>query len=325
MHKSAIAMNTNHHLLLAQVASLYYEQGLTQTQIGEKLGLSRVKIYRLLKEAKEKQVVQIKISWPIERNLDLEAALKGQFKLNKAFVLKQAMPDRNITLLPQLGQLGAQYLEKILQDNMTLAICMGRSTYEVIQAISPDFQANVRVAQATGSLPFTIQELDSATLARRLARKLGGEVHYLSSPLIADSVEAAEVLRNQPDIKQTLTAAGQADVVLIGIGNLNPDISNFAKTGFMSPEILAELQQDGAIGDMAGQIFTATGETYQNEFNQRIIGITLDDLRQIPTVIAIAAGKEKAPAILGGLHTQAIDALCTDDQTAREILSLNDN
>ncbi len=62
------------HDLLSEIASLYYEQELSQTDIGERLGLSRVKVYRLLKKAKEEQVVQITINWPMDRDSGLEDA-----------------------------------------------------------------------------------------------------------------------------------------------------------------------------------------------------------------------------------------------------------
>jgi DNA-binding transcriptional regulator LsrR (DeoR family) len=223
-------MGYNQHLLLAQVASMYYEQEMTQNEIGAQLGLSRVKVYRLLKKAKENHVVEIRIKWPIERNKQLEQFLKQHFGLKEAFVLKTTSSNNDAPLLSRLGIFGAQYLEQTLEDGMTLAICMGRSTYEVIQAISPDFQSQVCVAQATGSIPFSIQELDSRALARQVAEKLGGEVSYLSSPLIADNVEAANVLRNLQDIKSTLTTASHADVALVGIGNLDPRFSSFVKT-----------------------------------------------------------------------------------------------
>ncbi len=316
-------MDSKHHFLLAQVALMYYEQELTQSEIGKALGLSRVKIYRLLKEAKENRVVQIKISWPIERHPLLEKSLKDCFQLQEAFVLKTTAATDNPLLLSWLGQLGAHFIEHILKDGMTLAICMGRSTYETIRAIGDDLQAHVRVAQATGSIPFTTLELDSAALARRLAEKLGGEVNYLSSPLIADSIEAAEILRKQKDIQFTLQAASDADVALVGIGNLDPQISSFAKTGFMSAEVLANLTAQGAVGDMAGRIITAAGEEHPTEYNQRIIGISLDDLRKIPMVIAVAAGPEKARSILGALRTRAINVLCIDDVAAQKILELN--
>jgi DNA-binding transcriptional regulator LsrR (DeoR family) len=315
-------LESSQHDLLAQIASMYYEQDMTQTEIGTQLGLSRVKIYRLLKQARAEQVVQIIITWPIERDPELEKGLVQSFGLKEALVLKTLSPNRPPALQP-LGRLAAQYLERVLGDGSTMAVCLGRSTYETINAISPDFQAKVRVAQAMGSMPFAMQDVDSATLARHLAQKLDGDVLYLSSPLLADSVEAAEVLRRQRDINRVLMAAREADVALLGIGNLDPANSGFIKAGFITPDELAELIASGAVGDVAGQIYTLEGELHLCDYNRRVIGITLAELRQISTTLAVAMGQSKAKAILGGLRTGAINVLCTDDNAAREVLRLN--
>jgi DNA-binding transcriptional regulator LsrR (DeoR family) len=171
-------------------------------------------------------------------------------------------------------------------------------------------------------MPFSFQEIDSATLARQLATKLGGDVLYLSSPLMADSPEAAAVLKSQRDIHRTLEAARAADVALVGIGNLDPAISGFVRSGFVSEGELAQLRQDGAIGDMGGQILTRDGQAHPCSQNQRMIGLTLAELRQIPTTMAVAAGESKAAAILGALRTGVVDVICTDDRAADEVLRL---
>lgn len=309
------------HDLLAQVASLYYEDELTQDAIASQLGLSRVKVYRLLKQARTEQVIQFTVTWPIQRHSELEQALRQAFGLSEALVLR-SNPTVRVHALSRLGQLGARYLEQQLKDGMTLTVCLGRSTYEVIHAIRPGFQAKVDVAQAVGSLPFGLPELDSGALARQLAQKLGGNVLYLSSPLMADSVAAAEIMRSQRDIQRTLTAAANADVALLGIGNLDPETSEFARAGAMNADELAALVATGAVGDMGGQIFTLEGALHPSDYSARIIGIQLEELRKIPTVMAVAMGIEKAVAILGALRTQAIDLLCTDDASAAEVLRL---
>lgn len=315
-------LDDTHHELLAQVATLYYEQEMTQNAIAAQLGLSRVKIYRLLKQAKEEQVVQISISWPLRRDAELEQQLQQTFELKEALVLKSSAQNGASTL-QRLGQMSARYLERTLVDGSTMAVCLGRTSYETIHAISPGFQAQVRVAQAVGSMPFAMQQLDSATLARELAHKLGGEVLYLTSPLMGDTIEAGRVIRNQRDIKHTLEVAESADVALTGIGNLDPAISGFSQAGFINADELTALTADGAIGDMAGQIYTLAGTLHPCEYNQRVIGITLETLKQIPITIAVATGQEKAPAILGGLRTGAINVLCTDDKAASAVLKLN--
>jgi DNA-binding transcriptional regulator LsrR (DeoR family) len=214
-------------------------------------------------------------------------------------------------------------MEQILEDGMTMAVCVGRSTYEVIHAIRPGFRAMVHVSQAMGAMPFALQEIDSAALARHLAIKLGGEVRYLSSPLMADSPEAAAMMRSQRDIRRTLDAARAADVALVGIGNLDPAISGFVRAGFISGEELQQLKQAGAVGDIAGHIFNQDGQLQPCSYNQRLIGITLAELGQIATTIAVALGREKARAMLGALRTGVVDVLCTDDRAAEEILRIN--
>jgi deoxyribonucleoside regulator len=301
---------------------MYYERELTQNEIATEFDLSRVKVYRLLKQARAEGVVQITINWPLKRDPELEHSLEQAFGLKAARVLQTMASDRP-PALPQIGRLCASYLERILVDGSTMAVCLGRTSYETINQIDPDFQARIRVAQAVGSLPSTMQSLDSATLARQLAQKLGGDVLYLTCPLMGDSAAASQVISSQRDIKQTLQAAADADVALVGIGNLDPAISGFSQAGFISAEALNALTAAGAVGDMAGRIYALDGSLFPCEYNERVIGLTLEALKQIPLTIAVAMGRDKARAILGALRTGAIDVLCIDDQVAAEVLNVS--
>lgn len=314
-------LDENHHELLAQVASMYYEGEKSQNEIADLLGLSRVKVYRLLKEAREEQVVKIVIDWPIERDPELEKKLVEAFNLKHALVLKSSSPD-NSNAVQRLGQLTARYFELILEDGMTLSVCLGRTTYEVIQAVRPGFRAHVNVVQAMGSIPFAIQDIDSSALARQLAQKLGGQVLYLSSPLMANNPQEANVIRRQRLIEHTLNASRSADILLVGIGSLSPGSSRYVQADVIPPERLDALAEEGAVGDMGGQFFNLSGALHPCLYNQCMIGLTLDEMKQIPNTIAVAMGPEKAKAILGGLRTGVIDILSTDSWTAREVLTL---
>ena len=316
-------MKDDYHLeLLANVSTMFYEQELTQSHIGEKLGLSRVKIYRLLKEAKEKGVVQIIINWPTKRDSKLEQQLKETFGLKEALVL--VAPKQETALLSELGQLAARYLKNILKPNSTLAICLGQTTFEVVNAIRPNYQAHLKVVQAIGSMPGALHRHDSSALVRQFAEKVGGEALYLSSPPIADSPASAQIILSQRDIKHTLETAKSAEVALIGIGNLDPQTSIFVRSKVLSGKELKTFVDEGAVGDIAWRIFDQNGKLHPGLFNERIIGLSLEDLKNIPVTMAVAGGVEKAKAILGALHSKVINVLCTDDQTARKVLELCD-
>ncbi len=312
-------LDAAHHELLARVAAMYYQQELTQNEIAAALDLSRVKIYRLLKEARETQIVRILIDWPIKRALELEALLVEHFELDRALVLQTSATDPAL-LRRQIAQLAARYLEGALVDHDTMSICFGSTTYEVISAIRIDFQANVNVVQATGSLPHALKEFDSSALTRQLAQKLGGEAHYLSSPLLADNAAAAAVIREQAVVGRTLEQVRRADIALVGIGDLDPATSGFVRAGVAESHQLRAYREAGAIGDMAWQIFDSAGRLFPCELNQRIIGVRLEELRALPQTVAVAVGVNKAAAITGALNTGAIDVLCTDEATAAQML-----
>lgn len=309
------------HDLLAQVAAMYYVDEMTQDAIAAQLGLSRVKVYRLLKQARAEQVIQFTVNWPVQRVTEIEARLCHVFGLREALVLRPGSTDRTHALA-RVGQLGARFLEQTLRDGMTLTVCLGRSTYEVIHAVRPGFQGHVNVVQAVGSIALSAPELDSASLARELATKLGGTAHYLAAPMVVDSVASAAVLRSQRDIQRSLELARGADVALVGVGNLDPTTSEFATGGYLSADDLYQIRDSGGVGDMSGQIFTLDGAPYTGGFNQRVIGLRLEDLRAIPAVISIAIGDTKVRSIYGALCTGVIDVFCTDLDTATAVLEL---
>ncbi len=312
-------IDSAHHELLAKVAAMYYEDEMTQNDIAAALDLSRVKIYRLLKEARERQVARVLIDWPMKRARDIESQLVDRFDLQRALVLQTGMTDSAL-LLRQIAQLAARYLEGALVECAALSICFGSTTYEVINAIRADFQANVKVMQATGSLSHAMKEFDSSALTRQLAQKLGGEALYLSSPLLADDAQAAEVIREQAVVAQAMAQVRRADIALVGIGDLDPATSGFLRAGVADSAQLRSYRERGAIGDMAWQIFDSAGQLFPCELNQRIIGLTLDELRAVPQTLAVAVGLNKAAAIVGALRTGAINTLCTDEETAARVL-----
>jgi DNA-binding transcriptional regulator LsrR (DeoR family) len=221
--------------------------------------------------------------------------------------------------------MSARYLTHILEDGMTLSVCIGRATYEVVHAIGTASEVHVNVVQAMGSAPFAIQFMDSGALARELAQKLGGKVLYLPSPLMANNPEEAVVLRKQNLIARSLETTRKSDILLVGIGNLDPVTSRYVTADMIPAEKLRALAEDGAIGDIGGQFITFSGTLHSTSYNQCMIGLTLEEMKQIPNTIAVAMGASKVKAILGSLRTGVVDVLCTDLDTAREVLKLHDS
>ncbi len=318
-----VDLGHDRHELLARLASLYYGKQMTQNAIADELGLSRVKVHRLLKEALEVGVVDIAINWPIERREDLEEKLKSRFGLTDAVVVSRGSAS-GISGLGRLGIVGARRVEEELSPGCVMAICLGATTHAVVDAMYSNALAGVRIVQGMGSVPLLHHEHDSSALVLKLADKLGGAATLLRSPPVADTVEDAKRFASQRDIHASLELARSADVALVGIGSVDPASSAMCQSGVVTEKELAEARVAGATGDIAWRLIDENGDLVDCELNHRVIGLSMDDLRSVPTMIAAVMGDEKVRPTISALNGGVVGILCTDAETSELILAQAD-
>ena len=68
--------------LIVKTAWYYYIENMTQQKISEKLGISRMKVIKLLDKAKQTGVIQFKISPERSQQLMIEQKLTTQWNLS---------------------------------------------------------------------------------------------------------------------------------------------------------------------------------------------------------------------------------------------------
>ena len=86
-------------------------------------------------------------------------------------------------------------------------------------------------------------------------------------------------------------------------------------------EELTELTDLGAVGDMSLRFFDAKGAPVITPLNERVIGMTLDEIKASRRVVAVAGGPRKVAAIRGAMLGGYIDVLITDHFTAERLLA----
>ncbi len=304
--------------LLVRVASLYYEHDYSQQQIADLLQISRSNISRLLKEAKQKGLVEIRIHKRIGTIPSLEREFMARFGLQRAVVVD----SREITYpeaLAAAGALVAGYLEDILRANDILAIAWGSGVSAAVEALSPRQSLDVEVVQMIGSVGTVASPIDGPELARLLANKLGGRYYYLHAPLFVDSQTTRDMFLEQPTISDTLNRARKARVALVGIGTTEEGASSFLRARHLTEEQVSELRAQGAVGETCGQHFDIKGQSHF-DLNKRVVALSLAELKHIPHVIAVACGLQKRQSILGALRGQYVKVLAIDDVTAEAVL-----
>jgi len=308
--------------LLAQVASLYYEDDLTQAEVARRIGISRSTISRLLHEARDAGVVEITIHYPWKTAPEIEHDLTTCLHLRQARVLVgRGRPYEEI--LRGLGVLAARYIENILVEGTILGISWGTAVYSTVRALRPDRRLPITVVQMIGAVGTGDPLIDGPDLARLLANVYGGEYRYLHAPLIVEDTHVREALLQEPRIHETLSLARRADVALVGIGSLVPEVSSLLRAGYLDQEALDQLRAQGAVGDVCARHYDAQGHVLDIELNHRIVGIELERLHSIEQVIGVAGGEAKAEAILGALRGGHVNVLVTDDAAARKVLALD--
>jgi DNA-binding transcriptional regulator LsrR (DeoR family) len=94
------------------------------------------------------------------------------------------------------------------------------------------------------------------------------------------------------------------------------------RSGCFSPEEIGRLRGLGAVGDILGNYVDALGRPVASPDSSRLIGLTMDALHRIASVVAVVSEPEKPPAILGILRSGVVDVLIVDEVNARAVLDL---
>lgn len=306
--------------VLAEVVSLYYLEGLDQGQIAKRLQVSRSTVSRMIAEARQLGIVEIRINRPLPTDDELRRAAIERYGLREALVLVSEAAGRD--LLSRVGALAADYLERTISDDSSVAISWGTSLAATVEALRGGVRHGVKVVQMIGAAGSLDPEVDGSELARKMAHRLGGSFVTLNAPLLVDDPGLARALLRQRSIAVVLEQAADAEVALIGLGGMDSAISSLLRSGFASTAVLKRATRAGIVGDAAGHMLSADGETVRTELSERMIGLDEGRTRAIPTVVAVAAGTAKVAIIRAALLSGLVDVLVTDSVTMRAVMAL---
>jgi DNA-binding transcriptional regulator LsrR (DeoR family) len=317
--RRVMTTDTEFSRLLHKVARAYYDDGLTQQQIGERFGLSRVKVSRLLRNAREEKVVQITIAPPPSSNAEIEQKLERRYGLGEALVVTPSSYTPQV-LVGELGPVAAACLTRGLQGSEVVAVSWGTAVLSVVDALQPASLPEVRVVQLIGGLGELEARTHGADLVRRMAQTLGARPRLIHAPGIVKDRVVRDALVLDPQVADTLELAGQADVALVGLGVLAPNSTLLANAKTLTAAEVEELRTCGVAGDIALQFFDGDGHRVGHPIHERTVGTSLETIKGIRRIIGVAGGPEKVAVIRAALRGSLINVLVTDDQTAGQLL-----
>jgi DNA-binding transcriptional regulator LsrR (DeoR family) len=305
--------------LLFKVATAYYRDDETQQAIADRFGVSRVKVCRLLKQAREEGVVTIGIRSPAGEAGDLERRLEDRYGLREAIVADGGDGGDGVDAASAAGAAAAAYFRRIARDGLTVALSWGNALLSFVNALDGLDDHGIRAVQLLGGLGDADADVHGAELTRRLAQRLGTKPRLLQSPGIVASRELRAALVSDQQIAETLELARRSDVAFLGIGVL--DGASLLRGGsIIDGAELDRLAAAGAVGDLALNFFDASGAPVPSSADGRVVGLSLDEIRAIPRTVAVAWGRRKAAALRGALLGRLVTVLVTDAEAAAALL-----
>ncbi len=307
---------------LMAAARLYYLQGRSQAEVATTLGTSRSNVSRMLSEALEQGIVEIRIHDPAGREHELEEKLRETFGLREVRVAHVG-GVADTSLEEKVGTQAARLLLENLTDGMTVALSWGHALQSMVYATTAQHEHyRLNLVQLVGGLSSISNEISGQELVRELAVRIGAEYRFLHAPAVLESALSRDALMAESSIAAALTSAGEADIAFVGVGAPTAGSSSAILESLkLSPEEEQVFWDAGPVGDIAARYYDAQGRPIRGAVHDRVLAISLDQLARIPHVVGVAQGRAKSRGVLGAIRGHHIDSLVCDEVLARNLLA----
>jgi DNA-binding transcriptional regulator LsrR (DeoR family) len=296
----------------AVIARRYYLEGRTRIQIAEEFGLSRFKVTRMLDEAIESGMVEIKIHNPGSIDVELSTALQKRYGLEHAYAVAGETTNP-ADRIDAVAKAMAELLQSILRDGDVIGVDCGRT----LTHIAPHLTSLPRcdVVQLTGMAgAITHSGVD---LVRRISEVSGGKSWPLYAPQVVPDTRTADSLRENPQIRQTVAHHEKVSCAIVSVGAW-PGASQVHES--LTEAEAATLDAAGVVAETCALLLDDDGRRIAG-LDERRMGIDETVLRAIPTRIALSTGVDKIAATRAVLRSGLVSSLVTDTDIAAAVLN----
>jgi DNA-binding transcriptional regulator LsrR (DeoR family) len=304
--------------VVIEVAWLYYQDGLNQKDIADRLGISRATVVNYLQEAREKGMIRISLASPSFTTHGATVRLVQKFGLAGAYVIPdEGIDDEETFQRVVVG--AANWLPELLSEGDRLGLAWGKTIYELAESTEETKLDNVSVFQLIGSMA-TPYGFTAEACSTRLAQRLGAQVYNLHAPAILSTARLAEELRAEPIISSQLARLETCNKFLFSVGTVSRD-SHIVGSGLATHADLDWHLERGAQGVICGRFIDAEGQAIHGPLDGRMIGLPLEKLVGMDMGILITPGADKAEASLAAIKGGFVTHLVTSLSVAETMLA----
>ena len=298
--------------LTAKIAWYYYMENMTQQSIGEHLGISRMRVIKLLEKARQNGIVQFQIRSDSSKRIDLEKALIQKYNLKDTYVVP-TNPNSDETN-ETIAKAAAMYIGNRISDNCFINVGYGDTPSRTLNHLATNIDYTVSYVSLTGGVRYYLPNTQSNVFNAKL--------YLMPAPLIASSQEMANAMKNEASVQEIASMTKLASMTIVGIGSMS-DNATIIKSSILTQNDFLLLRMQGAVGDLLSHFIDKNGEIINTEIDSRLISTPLSLLKDLDNVIGVAAGDSKIAAIKAALTGSYLDILITDENTAQKLIDMN--
>ncbi|NLC89553.1 MAG: sugar-binding transcriptional regulator [Clostridiaceae bacterium] len=291
--------------LTIKAAWYYYVEKMTQQKISEHLGISRMRVIKLLEKARHTGVIQFKIREGNAGRMELEQRLIKDFGLKDAFVIPSPPDTQEIN--QSIAKAAAMYISDRLPENGTINIGYGETPSAILNNLATMTETTVSCVSLTGGV--------NCYLPNAQSNIFNAKLFLIPSPLLTSSKEVSAAIRKEEYVIEISRMARLSTLTVVGIGGMG-DNATIIKSNILSKNDFMYLRMQGAVGDVLCHFIDANGQPVNADIENRLISTPLENLKELENVIGAAGGKDKVESIRAVLNGRYIDILITDENTA---------
>ncbi len=319
-------MIADNERLLLKIFHDYYVRNLSQNDIAARYRISRKKVQRFLEKGRADNLVEVKIRFPARMHGELETALEDKYDLAEAIVADIDEDDANnrAFMIRNISDMAADYFWRVIANDMTVSVTWSEHVAGMLDSAMRKIDTvrekpkNTTFVLTLGAVIGSLPDLETLEAARHLSSALGGDLQVLMAPNMTASSGVQKAFMDEPQISAVLEMARKADAAFFGIGSIG-DSRQVPMVHQLMPEVEKKLKKLGAIGDINGHFFDADGNPVKSELDDRLVGLTIEDIRAMPLTVGIATGRGKYTAVKSLLKGGVLKVLATDVESAKRL------
>jgi DNA-binding transcriptional regulator LsrR (DeoR family) len=303
---------------VTEVCWHYFINEMTQAEIAEALGVTRLRVNQAIQRAKQSGMVKVQIESPFLPRLELQQELRARFGLEDAIVA--AANPQDYDYHRPAGAALASYLMDSFKSKSwkKIGVSWGMTLQAAINRMAQQSCPDLEIISMIGGTSQGAQ-FNSFGIASGFAERLGAKYSLLAAPVFLSEGVDLELFLSQALFQTHFAKFRELDAAILTASNLST-LSYLISTGLPDEIKAADLTAAGVVGDVVGRFLDKDGDVVSNALDGRTIGIDLATLRSIPDRILAAAGHHKVDIILAALRRGIANTLVTDDVTARLLL-----